>query len=106
VPLARELLDPRAARGDEAVLGRDEAAVQKNQDGKCQQLEEDRHAACGRRAVGRSSKRENRIRPDGAQPTHERMFYSSGVRVDYRIEPCRSALNRVSGMPFNWSLNP
>jgi DNA repair photolyase len=34
------------------------------------------------------------------------MFYSAGVRVDYRIEPCRTALNRVSGMPFNWSLNP
>src|SRR5262249_24810243 len=33
------------------------------------------------------------------------MFYSGGV-VDYRIEPCRSALNRVSGMPFAWSLNP
>jgi DNA repair photolyase len=27
-------------------------------------------------------------------------------RVEYREEPCRSALNRVSGMPFNWSLNP
>jgi DNA repair photolyase len=34
------------------------------------------------------------------------MFYSPGVRVEYRIEPCRSALNRVTGMPFNWSLNP
>ena len=22
------------------------------------------------------------------------------------IEPCRSAVNRVEGMPFNWSLNP
>ena len=27
-------------------------------------------------------------------------------RVEYREEPCRSALNRVKGMPFNWSLNP
>ena len=26
--------------------------------------------------------------------------------VEYREEPCRSALNRVEGMPFNWSLNP
>jgi len=26
--------------------------------------------------------------------------------VEYRIEPCKTALNRVSGMPFNWSLNP
>ena len=26
--------------------------------------------------------------------------------VEYREEPCRSALNRVRGMPFAWSLNP
>jgi DNA repair photolyase len=26
--------------------------------------------------------------------------------AEYREEPCRSALNRVSGMPFAWSLNP
>jgi DNA repair photolyase len=26
--------------------------------------------------------------------------------VEYREEPCRSALNRVRGMPFQWSLNP
>jgi DNA repair photolyase len=25
---------------------------------------------------------------------------------EYREEPCRSALNRVKGMPFAWSLNP
>jgi DNA repair photolyase len=28
------------------------------------------------------------------------------VRVEYREEPCRSALNRVKGMVFGWSLNP
>jgi DNA repair photolyase len=28
------------------------------------------------------------------------------ARVDYREEPCRSALNRVQGMGFAWSLNP
>jgi DNA repair photolyase len=28
------------------------------------------------------------------------------MRVEYREEPCRSALNRVKGMPFRWSLNP
>ncbi|HET6381404.1 MAG TPA: radical SAM protein [candidate division Zixibacteria bacterium] len=28
------------------------------------------------------------------------------MRVEYREEPCRTALNRVSGMPFRWSLNP
>ena len=28
------------------------------------------------------------------------------MRIEYREEPCRSALNRVRGMGFNWSLNP
>jgi DNA repair photolyase len=34
------------------------------------------------------------------------MFYTAHVGVDYREEPCRSALNRVKGMGFGWSLNP
>jgi DNA repair photolyase len=34
------------------------------------------------------------------------VFYTPCVRTEYREEPCRSALNRVRGMPFNWSLNP
>src|SRR2546429_5247845 len=28
------------------------------------------------------------------------------MRTEYREEPCKSALNRVKGMPFAWSLNP
>jgi DNA repair photolyase len=28
------------------------------------------------------------------------------VDVEYLEQPCKSALNRVKGMPFNWSLNP
>jgi DNA repair photolyase len=28
------------------------------------------------------------------------------MRVEYREEPCRSALNAVRGMGFSWSLNP
>jgi DNA repair photolyase len=28
------------------------------------------------------------------------------MRATYREEPCRTALNRVSGMSFTWSLNP
>jgi DNA repair photolyase len=28
------------------------------------------------------------------------------VKPEYRIEPCKSALNAVRGMPFKWSLNP
>jgi len=34
------------------------------------------------------------------------VFYTGAMRVEYREEPCRSALNRVKGMPFEWSLNP
>jgi DNA repair photolyase len=34
------------------------------------------------------------------------MFYTPTVRVEYREEPCKVALNRVKGMAFNWSLNP
>jgi DNA repair photolyase len=34
------------------------------------------------------------------------VFYTRAMRVEYREEPCRSALNRVRGMPFGWSLNP
>src|SRR6059058_5677659 len=39
-------------------------------------------------------------------PQGERMFYASRMRAEYREEPCRSALNRVKGMRFKWSLNP
>ena len=28
------------------------------------------------------------------------------MRVEYRIESCKSALTQVRGMPFRWSLNP
>lgn len=34
------------------------------------------------------------------------MFYPEAMRVEYRIEPCKSALTQVRGMPFRWSLNP
>ena len=34
------------------------------------------------------------------------MFYTAHMRAEYRLEPCRSALNAVRGMPFKWSLNP
>jgi DNA repair photolyase len=32
--------------------------------------------------------------------------YTVAVRAEYREEPCKSALNRVKGMGFDWSLNP
>ena len=34
------------------------------------------------------------------------MFYPHRMRVEYRSEPCKSALTQVRGMPFKWSLNP
>ena len=34
------------------------------------------------------------------------MFYTRPVRAEYRLEPCKTALNAVRGMPFRWSLNP
>jgi DNA repair photolyase len=34
------------------------------------------------------------------------MFYNTAMRTEYREEPCKSALNRVKGMRFGWSLNP
>jgi DNA repair photolyase len=34
------------------------------------------------------------------------VFYDLGMRVEYREEPCKAALNRVKGMLFEWSLNP
>jgi len=34
------------------------------------------------------------------------MFYTLRMQVEYREEPCKAALNRVRGMPFEWSLNP
>ncbi len=37
---------------------------------------------------------------------YERLFYHLGMRVEYREEPCKSALNPVKGMGFKWSLNP
>jgi DNA repair photolyase len=34
------------------------------------------------------------------------MFYTRTMRAEYRLEPCKTALNPVRGMPFRWSLNP
>jgi DNA repair photolyase len=34
------------------------------------------------------------------------MFYHPPMVPEYREEPCRAALSRVTGMPFRWSLNP
>src|SRR3954452_3561156 len=34
------------------------------------------------------------------------LSFAASMRVEYREEPCRAALNRVQGMGFKWSLNP
>jgi DNA repair photolyase len=34
------------------------------------------------------------------------MFYHRRMRAKYRLEPCKTALTAVRGMPFKWSLNP
>jgi DNA repair photolyase len=46
------------------------------------------------------------IRASNHLPSYEHVFYPGWMRVEYREEECRSALNRVKGMPFGWSLNP
>jgi DNA repair photolyase len=45
---------------------------------------------------------------DPLRELYERVFYTScsAMRIEYREEPCRSALNPVKGMGFKWSLNP
>jgi DNA repair photolyase len=51
--------------------------------------------------------RRNRDAADRGAERHGRgRGYNPDVRPEYREEPCRSALNRVEGMPFRWSLNP
>jgi DNA repair photolyase len=40
------------------------------------------------------------------QRRREHTFYTQVMRVEYREEPCKVALNRVKGMGFKWSLNP
>jgi DNA repair photolyase len=45
-----------------------------------------------------------RIRNDGAQALDEAQRRADAAR--YQEVTCRSALNRVEGMPFEWTLNP
>jgi DNA repair photolyase len=47
-----------------------------------------------------------RLYADRLPATTERPFYHFGMTPEYREEPCRTALNRVKGMSFRWSLNP
>ena len=44
--------------------------------------------------------------PPAAKTIRTFVLYFGAMRAEYREEPCRTALNRVRGMPFAWSLNP
>ena len=67
--------------------------------------------------VPRPGRQRERDLPDAARkllhaatlsrsPIRTHVLYSTGCEPEYRIEPCKSALNPVRGMPFKWSLNP
>jgi DNA repair photolyase len=56
--------------------------------------------------VLRSRREWQRAARNGVLDWSEHTFYDTAVRVEYREEPCKSALNHVKGMPFEWSLNP
>jgi len=45
-----------------------------------------------------------RIRDEGEAALDEDQLRADAAR--YQEVTCRSALNRVEGMPFNWTLNP
>src|SRR5262245_19531211 len=51
------------------------------------------------------SRRRGRL-PPVPPDSHGRPREAVVQRTIYREEPCKSALNRVTGMPFGWSLNP
>ena len=69
----------------------------------------DRRVRARRRVDERDSRRRHGARRHRLSTRLDRRrthVLSCGMRVAYREEPCRTALNRVKGMPFAWSLNP
>ena len=109
VALVLQLDDPRPPRRDEAVLRRHEERVEQDQESDPDQLQRKSHALTGRASVlGRLSSTSRAGVYETSIGRCEHMFatLSRRMRVEYREEPCRNALNRVRGMPFAWSLNP
>src|SRR3954451_12389224 len=47
-----------------------------------------------------------RAAPAPTSATNVCSMMGGEVGIEYREEPCKAALNRVKGMPFDWSLNP
>ena len=73
----------------------------------------DRRVHPGRRGDERHRRRRHGSFAPGARACrvsglarYEQVFYARAMRTEYREEPCRTALTRVKGMPFAWSLNP
>ena len=113
-PLVDELLQPRAAHGDERVLGRDEEAVQQDQNGDGEKLEENRHAPVSGAAVleGSSSttarqyrrrrRRPRRARCRAARPCR-RARAARGARASRRrrtvVRPARGRLRTADTTP-------
>ena len=66
-----------------------------------------RRPRCFERSIGERGGWHSRARrPTRWVDAYEHTFYPASMRVEYREEPCKTALNRVKGMPFAWSLNP
>ena len=109
VPLVLELQDAGPARRDEAVFSRDEERVHQDEAGERQHLEGERHRERpedARVLGGRSSSTRISRRSIAGRATERTYVLSCRVRIEYREEPCKVALNHVKGMPFDWSLNP
>ena len=113
VPLALELADARPPRGDEAVLApprrRRSAGSgppgRAAREGSSWRLER----ACLPRSVAAVVvQARTDAYPSERHRTATRTYVLYCRRCGPRtaIEPCKSALNRVTGMPFAWSLNP
>ena len=111
-PAARALLPPRRVRRDEGRGPR--ARVQARRVGAARAIQLPRpRPGPGRRARRsvavrrRSTPTAGSCRLPARVDSLERTFYAvATMRAEYREEPCRSALNKVSGMSFKWSLNP
>ena len=67
---------------------------------------DERPAVVGLEQVAVDVLRPERQRQRQPRDAFELVYYTFHVSVEYREEPCRSALNRVRGMSFKWSLNP
>src|SRR5258707_1050809 len=110
VALPFELEEPRTPSRHEAVLRGDEERGQEDQRRDGDEFQKKRHAPISGACVLSGSSKPAIVAqyryPDGGSPSRTYVRYADDVSAEYREEPCRSALNRVRGMMFEWSLNP